>query len=189
MISIRHIASHQTVRRLRCVAARTLHTPEPPHTEKPGKGPPGPAQVVAHMLNTSDGEKTGTATPKTWLGVDVRVWAPAASTLLIGTGVGVIIPLLPMFARDMGITPSQFGLIVSAFGASRLLSNFPASWASERYGRRPFIVGGPFVSGAAMMGVAASSSFSELLLLRFLAGAGGAVFMGSGDSIYFRCNL
>lgn len=134
---------------------------------------------VQRALHTNDNDSSKTpAAPRT--GLDRRVWAPAAATLLIGTGVGVIVPLLPLFSRDIGVTPAEFGLVVSAFGASRLLSNFPASWASERYGRRPFLVGGPIVSGAAMMGVAAGSSFMDLFVLRFISGAGGAVFMGSG---------
>ena len=124
---------------------------------------------------------------KMLFGIDRRVWAPAAATLLTGSGVGIIIPLLPMFARDIGITPAEFGFVVSAFGASRLLSNFPASWAAERYGRRPLMVGGPLLGGAAMMSVAFTTTFPELFLTRFFAGMGGAIFMSASECSMHVC--
>jgi len=36
--------------------------------------------------------------------LDRRIWPIAASTLLTGTGIGVILPVMPLFAADLGIT-------------------------------------------------------------------------------------
>lgn len=35
--------------------------------------------------------------------VDRRVWPIAASTMLMGTAIGVVLPVMPMFARELGL--------------------------------------------------------------------------------------
>ena len=80
----------------RTLSALSPHGPPPPlppADEQPPQ-PPQPPQK------------------KPFLSLDARVWPIAASTLLMGTGVGVIFPVMPMFARDLGLSSSDFGLVV-----------------------------------------------------------------------------
>lgn len=42
--------------------------------------------------------------PEVVNGIDKRVWPIAASTMLMGTAIGVVLPVMPLFARDLGLT-------------------------------------------------------------------------------------
>jgi hypothetical protein len=35
--------------------------------------------------------------------VDGRVWPIAASTMLMGTAIGVVLPVMPLFAKELGL--------------------------------------------------------------------------------------
>ena len=120
--------------------------------------------------------------------LDPRVWPITGSNLLTGTAIGVVAPLLPIFARSLGLTPSDFGLVISAVGITRLLANVPATWASDRFGRKRILVGGAIVSSVGMVGTALATGFSELLLWRFAMGAGSAANMaGTAVTICTLC--
>ena len=57
--------------------------------------------------------------------LDPRVWPIAGCMLATGVSVGVIIPVMPVLVQDMGLSTADFGLVVAAFGASKLLGNIP----------------------------------------------------------------
>ena len=57
--------------------------------------------------------------------VDPRVWPIAASTFVTGSAIGVALPVMPLFAAELGLSTAEFGLVGSVFGATRLLSNLP----------------------------------------------------------------
>lgn len=56
--------------------------------------------------------------------VDPRIWPIAASTLLVGSAVGVIIPTMPLLAQSMGITAADYGIVMSALALTKLLGVF-----------------------------------------------------------------
>jgi MFS family permease len=106
--------------------------------------------------------------------VDKRVWPIAASTFITGSAVGVALPVMPLFAAELGLTTAEFGLVGSVFGGARLLSNLPMGVAVERFGRRPLLVLGPALAGTAMIGTGLSGSLPVLLGWRVLTGLGGS---------------
>ena len=69
---------------------------------------------------------------KPFLSLDARVWPIAASTLLMGTGVGVIFPVMPMFARDLGLSSSDFGLVVRLYTAQSVAWLTPCAGVCDR---------------------------------------------------------
>lgn len=99
------------------------------------------------------------------------------STVLIMAGQGVISPILPLFAREFGVGTAAIGLTLSSFALARLLLNVPLGVASDRYGRRLLLVGGPLVTALGMIGSGFSGNIGELLAWRFVAGAGSAMYM------------
>ena len=66
------------------------------------------------------------------------------------TGVGLVVPLLPVYAHDLGATGIYIALIFSAFSLSRtcLLPYFGRQ--SDRHGRKPFIVVGMLAYAAGL---------------------------------------
>jgi MFS family permease len=99
------------------------------------------------------------------------------------SGQGVISPVLPLFARDFGASVASVGLTLSIFALARLLLNVPLGILSDRYGRRLLLVAGPLVSAIGMIGSGCSPGIAQLLLWRFVAGAGSAMYM-TGAQIY-----
>ena len=75
--------------------------------------------------------------------IDKRVYPISASTLLMGTAIGVIIPVMPIYCAEMDISPSQFGLLISVMGFTRLLVNIPLASLGDIFGRRPLLIFGP----------------------------------------------
>lgn len=93
------------------------------------------------------------------------------------TGVGIVVPLLPVYAHELGAGGFAIGLIFGSFSLSRTFSLSYFGKKSDENGRRPYIVTGllayTFVSLAFML----SSSVSALIIIRFFQGIASAMMM------------
>ena len=83
-------------------------------------------------------------------------------------------PVLPRFALDFGVSVAEVSLLISAFTLARILLNFPGGALTERIGRRPVFLAGGVIVALASMGSGLVNDFGQLVVLRFLTGAGGA---------------
>ncbi len=93
------------------------------------------------------------------------------------TGVGIVVPLLPIYAHDLGASGMYIGLIFGAFSISRtfLLPYFGRQ--SDKKGRKPFIVAGLFAYTVVSLVFILSNSVESLIALRFLQGIASAMIM------------
>ena len=98
-------------------------------------------------------------------------------------GQGVVGPVLPLYARDFGVSATMVGLTLTVFALARLILNIPAGLIADRYGRRVLLIGGPILTSIGMFGSGFAGDIWSLLIWRFVAGAGSAFFM-SGALIY-----
>ena len=93
------------------------------------------------------------------------------------TGVGIVVPLLPVYAHDLGASGLYISLIFGAFSLSRtfLLPYFGR--ISDRKGRKPFIVTG--LLGYTLVSIAFmfSADVNSLIVVRFLQGIASAMIM------------
>eukprot|EP00940_MAST-03C_sp_MAST-3C-sp2_P002348 g2348.t1 len=103
---------------------------------------------------------------------DPQIWPIAGTMLIAGTAVGVILPVMPLLVKELGITQAQFGIVVAAFGFSKLFANIPAGMLTDSIGRRPIMVGGLSLISLGMMGFGIADSFSHLVIARLLSGVG-----------------
>jgi MFS family permease len=92
-------------------------------------------------------------------------------------------PVLPRFALEFGVTLAEVGLLISAFTLARVFLNFPAGSLSERIGRRGVLLAGGAIVGLASIGSGLVQGFPELVALRFLTGAGGALAVTVSSAI------
>jgi len=74
--------------------------------------------------------------------LDQRLVPIACSFLFSGSSIGVILPCMPLLIQALEISTSQFGLVISAFGLSKLLGNIPSGYLVDKYGRKPVILAG-----------------------------------------------
>jgi multidrug resistance protein len=105
------------------------------------------------------------------------------ATAIIMLGQGVTSPVLPLYARSFGVSTASVGLTIAAFGLARLFLNIPVGLASDRFGRRLVLIGGPLVVAAGSFLSATAGDLWQLLLWRFVAGAGSAMYM-TGAAAY-----
>ncbi len=93
------------------------------------------------------------------------------------TGVGIVVPLLPVYAHNLGASGLYIGLIFGAFSISRtfLLPYFGRM--SDRKGRKPFIVIGLFAYALVSLAFIFSKTVDALIIIRFIQGIASAMMM------------
>ncbi|MFO7556921.1 MAG: MFS transporter [Desulfobacterales bacterium] len=93
------------------------------------------------------------------------------------TGVGIVVPLLPVYASNLGAGGIYIGLIFGSFSLSRtfLLPYFGRS--SDKKGRKPFIIIGLFAYTLVSLAFIISSSVESLIAIRFFQGIASAMIM------------
>lgn len=93
------------------------------------------------------------------------------------TGVGIVVPLLPVYANDLGASGLYVGMIFGAFSISRAFLLPVFGRLSDYKGRKPFIVIG--LLGYTLISIAFifSDTVESLIILRFIQGAVSAMIM------------
>ncbi len=89
-------------------------------------------------------------------------------------GFGIVLPLLPLYARDFGADGVQTGLLVSIYSLVQLVMAPIWGRISDRVGRRPVLILGLLGSGAAYLVFANAGSLTTLFLSRIVGGIGGS---------------
>ena len=125
-------------------------------------------------------DETGGRTPT---GMPRVVWMLTLSAFFVALGFGVMIPVLPLFARSFGVSNLLIGLVVSAFAGMRLAASPFCRRISDRIGHRRTIGIGMWIVAvsSALCGVA--GSYPELLGWRAAGGVGSAMFTISATAL------
>jgi MFS transporter, DHA1 family, tetracycline resistance protein len=89
-------------------------------------------------------------------------------------GFGIIIPILPIFSKELGAADYQVGLIAMSYPVMNFL--FASLWGSlsDRHGRRPIILISVMLTAIAYLIFGFSVNLWILLISRILAGIGSA---------------
>jgi DHA1 family multidrug resistance protein-like MFS transporter len=85
-------------------------------------------------------------------------------------GVGIVAPLLPLYAENLGATGIWIGIIFASFSISRAISMPIAGWLSDRRGRKLFLSIGLFGYTIISLGYIWADSVSQLTLVRLING-------------------
>lgn len=93
------------------------------------------------------------------------------------TGVGIVVPLLPVYARSLGAGGFAIGLIFGAFSLSRVFFLPYFGRLSDRKGRKPLIVPGLLAYTLISFAFMASSNIVALIAIRFLQGIASAMLL------------
>jgi len=92
-------------------------------------------------------------------------------------GVGIIIPIVPIYAVDLGATGITLGLMIAAFSISQGILQPVVGSLSDRRGRKRFLVIGLAVYAAVGVTYTLAASVEHLILIRILHGIGAAMIM------------
>lgn len=92
-------------------------------------------------------------------------------------GIGIIVPVMPVFAESLGAGGLALGFIIAAFSLARGICQPVVGNLSDRWGRKGFLLGGLAIFALVGYLLPAASSMGALLLIRCLHGVGSAMIV------------
>ena len=90
-------------------------------------------------------------------------------------GVGLVSPLLPLYARDLGASGTQLGVIFAGYGVSNSVLTPIMGRLSDRRGRKLFLCLGLAGYAILSLGYVWAANVSQLTLVRITQGVAGAM--------------
>jgi predicted MFS family arabinose efflux permease len=103
--------------------------------------------------------------------------ALAAATLAFFIAGGLGLPIAPRFAKlALGADALGFGVAIGSFSVTSLLLRPIVGWSSDRFGRRPLLIGGSLITVAALAIHLVATDLVVFTAARCLLGAGEGFF-------------
>jgi len=90
-------------------------------------------------------------------------------------GFGLVMPLLPIYARDFGATGAQLGFLTASFALARAITTFPGGWLADKTGRKTPVIAGLLTYSIVMALYGFSQDVNQLILLRALQGTASGI--------------
>lgn len=124
---------------------------------------------------------SGTAEPTTAraLLTDRAFLVALAIAVVVALGFGLVVPVLPLFARSFGVSLFAASALVGVFAGVRLVSNFFTGALSDRIGTRRAISWGAFIVAVSSVLAGLAPTYAALVLLRGVGGFGSALFFNA----------
>ncbi|MET9066634.1 MFS transporter [Streptosporangium sandarakinum] len=136
------------------MTSTTLAGPGSPSGSPDASGPSGPSGFLRSKLG----------------GLPRPFWALWAGTLVNRVGM-MVQPFIGVYLiESRGMSLAAAGTVMTVFGAGSLISQVPAGWLADRYGRRITLAGGMTATAAGMAALGASSSFPAIVASMFVLG-------------------
>lgn len=108
------------------------------------------------------------------------VRAVAAATFVQFAGAAAVLPMLPLFLRRHHTSVGLVGIVMAAFFAAGVLTQYAAGHLSDRIGHRRVMIGGLSVYAVASLGFLLSIGAGGYIGLRALQGLGAGALQLAG---------
>lgn len=110
-------------------------------------------------------------------GIKVPLIVLLGTNFIAMTGVGFVVPFLPLFARELGASGFALGLLVAGFSLSMAVVQPLAGSFSDTYGRKRFLSAGLAIFAVCGFSYNLTDSVTDIMIVRFVQGIGaGMVF-------------
>ena len=104
--------------------------------------------------------------------------ALAIASLAFFTAGGIVLPVAPRFAKfALGADAIGIGVAIGAFSVAALLLRPFVGWSSDRFGRKPLLVGGTLLTAASLALHLVASNLAVFVVARGMLGAGEGFFL------------
>jgi len=109
---------------------------------------------------------------------DKKIFAVLFFSIFVSvTGVGIVVPLLPVYAYELGASGLYIGLVFGAFSLSRTFFLPYFGRLSDKKGRKPLIVVGLLAYALISIGFILSKNVETLIIIRFIQGISSAMLI------------
>ncbi len=92
-------------------------------------------------------------------------------------GIGIIVPVMPIFAKELGASGLALGMIIAAFSITRGLLQPVVGNFSDRWGRKNFLIMGLFIYGLVGLLIPHAAGVPHLIIIRAFHGVGSAMIV------------
>lgn len=92
-------------------------------------------------------------------------------------GIGIIVPVMPVYAESLGASGLALGVIIAAFSITRGFCQPIVGNLSDRWGRKGFLLGGLVVYALVGLMMPEATSVEGLVLIRIFHGVGSAMIV------------
>lgn len=92
-------------------------------------------------------------------------------------GVGIVIPILPIYATEFGATGLEVGIVFSILSLSRLLGVIFIGGIADKYGKKKFIISGLSIYLVSSILYVYANSLLDLIGIRVLQGIGSSMIV------------
>src|SRR6266446_2872388 len=89
----------------------------------------------------------------------------------------IVATAAPDMARSLGVQPAEISVSITAYLLTVAVLVPVSGWLADRWGSRTVFIGAIVLFTVASALCAASTSLGELVVLRFVQGAGGALMV------------
>lgn len=90
--------------------------------------------------------------------------------MILALGTGIALPAIPSLAMSFDVSFGVASAVVTSYLIGNLLGTLPSGWLIDRFGRRPVLIAGPLITALSALLVVLATTFTELLVLRFISG-------------------
>jgi MFS transporter, DHA1 family, multidrug resistance protein len=99
------------------------------------------------------------------------------SVMIALLGIGIIVPVMPVFAVSLGAGGLALGLIIAAFSITRTVLQPIVGNLSDRWGRKGFLLSGLLIYSVVGLILPEATSVVNLIVIRSLHGVGSAMIV------------
>jgi MFS family permease len=104
----------------------------------------------------------------------------------VALGFGILIPVIPVFARSFDVTALEASLVISVFALVRFVTSPVAGGLVDRLGERIVMTSGLLIVAASSAAAGFSQNYAQLLVLRGAGGLGSSMFTVSAMALLLR---
>jgi DHA1 family multidrug resistance protein-like MFS transporter len=109
-----------------------------------------------------------------------------AVSFSVAIGYGVVVPVIPLFARSFGVSHAAAGAVISTFAFMRLTTGLVGGRLVDRFGERLVLAVGVSIVAVSSALAGLAQSYPQLLLMRSIGGIGSSMFTISAASLLLR---
>jgi MFS family permease len=100
-----------------------------------------------------------------------------AISIAVAIGFGMVVPVLPLYAKSFGVGVALIGLVPLVFGATRFSFGLVGGLVVDLFGARACTIAGLLIVSASSYAMGLAQNFPQLVLARGFGGAGSALFI------------